>query len=206
MHSYHRSKVLLAAVLIFTISSIGCSTQWTNLALADLPVLVQMGLNIATFTNSLNLDGQVSPAEAAEIQRISDEATRDLSLLQTLCREYKARPSNTNLSRIQNAIADLQRNLPALLHAAHIGNPTLAARVTSAVTLIQSTIASFAALIAGNAAAQAHLRERTATPAAQGRQDLSVIRPTELKKQWNTHVCTPSGGPTRPALASCTIK
>jgi hypothetical protein len=38
-----KSKSLLALVLAISITTAGCSAQWINIALQDLPVLTQMG-------------------------------------------------------------------------------------------------------------------------------------------------------------------
>src|SRR5712692_12014656 len=86
-------------------------------------------------------------ADVAVIQNVSAQASRDLSLLQSLYREYKANPNATTLQKIQNVISDLNQNMPALLQSAHIGNPVLSARITAAVNLILTTVNSFAALI-----------------------------------------------------------
>jgi hypothetical protein len=57
--------------------------------LADLPVLTQMALNIAALVSTLS-GQQVSAAEAVAIRNIWAETTRDLNLLETLYRDYKA--------------------------------------------------------------------------------------------------------------------
>src|SRR5207247_3334005 len=72
-------------------------------------------------------------------RRSSDlEAGKDLNLLQALYDQYKANPDKAILAKIQSVIGDIKQNLPALLQAAHITNPTLLARVTAAVNLILS--------------------------------------------------------------------
>ncbi len=142
-----KSKAFLALVLAIAIAATGCSAQWINIALQDLPVLTQMALNIATLVSALASGQQASTADIAVIQNISAQASRDLNLLQTLYSEYKANPSATTLQKIQNAIADLNQNLPTLLQSAHVSNPTLSARITAAVNLILTTVNSFAALM-----------------------------------------------------------
>jgi hypothetical protein len=184
MKSNSRSKIRLVTLLSLTLLVTGCSAQWIKVALADLPVLVQMALNIGSLVTTLQSDSQLSSAEAAAIQNISSQASRDLNLLQTLYNQYKASPSATTIQKIQNAIADINHNLPALLQAAHITDPVLAARVTAAVNLILTTVNSFAALIpqsAGPLTAEKVTRKSTTVP-----------RPMDLKKQWNQQVCGPS--------------
>jgi hypothetical protein len=177
-----KSKAFLALVLAIAIAATGCSAQWINIALQDLPVLTQMALNIATLVSALASGQQASTADIAVIQNISAQASRDLNLLQTLYSEYKANPSATTLQKIQNAIADLNQNLPTLLQSAHVSNPTLSARITAAVNLILTTVNSFAALMPQSSP----VTSRTAPTH-------SLLHANDLKKQWNQQVCSPTG-------------
>ena len=182
MNIRSKLKPLLALVLALLTATIGCTPQWINVAVQDLPVLTQMALNIATLVSTLAAGKQASTADVATIQNISAQASRDLNLLQTLYTEYKANPNSTTLQKIQNVTADVNQNLPALLQAAHISNPTLSARVTAAVNLIVSTVNSVAALLPQTSAATS--RKLNAQP---------LLQAKDLKKQWNLQVCSPTG-------------
>lgn len=179
-----KSKSIVALVLVLAIATTGCSSQWIDTALQDLPVLTQMALNLATLVSTLASGQQASSADVAVIQNISAQASRDLNLLQTLYNEYKANPSTSTLRKIQNAIADLNQNLPASLQAAHISNATLSARISAAVNLILTTVNSFASLM-----------PQVAAPASRKAKTWNLLRPKDLKKQWNQQVCAPSGNP-----------
>lgn len=50
---HSNSKTILALVLAISLAATGCSAQWINVALQDLPVLTQMALNIATLVSVL---------------------------------------------------------------------------------------------------------------------------------------------------------
>jgi hypothetical protein len=130
------SKTVLAFVLSISLVTTGCSAQWISVALADLPVLTQMALNIAALMSTLQSGKQLTPAEALAIQNISAEASKDLTLLQALYNSYKANPSSDTLQKIDSLIQDTSHNLPALLQAAHISDPELSIRITAAVNLI----------------------------------------------------------------------
>jgi hypothetical protein len=188
--------VILLSLLLF---AAGCSAQWIKVALADLPMLLQMALNIGTLVTTLQSGSQLSPAETAAVQNISNEAAKDLNLLQTLYNEYEASPSPTTIQKIQNAIADINQNLPALLQAAHVIDPVLSARITAGVNLILSTVNSFAALIpqpAGAVTAEKVTRKPAAVPHA-----------ADLKKEWNQQVCGPTGKPAFDSVfSSCELK
>jgi hypothetical protein len=54
-------------VLSISLIATGCSAQWMSVDLADLPVLIQMALNISTIVTTLQSGQQISAAEAAAI-------------------------------------------------------------------------------------------------------------------------------------------
>ena len=197
MHS--KSKLLLTLVLTLCVAATGCSAQWINVALQDLPVLTQMALNIATLVSVLSTTTQAKAADQAVIQNISAQASRDLNFLQTLYAEYKANPNTTTLGKIQSVIAGLNQNLPASLESAHISNATLAARVTAAVNLILTTVNNFAALMPRTSTAAART-VGTPVPA-------SLPTSKELKKSWNQQICAATGNVEFDrVLADCTIR
>ena len=183
-------KAVLAVVLSMSLLATGCSAQWISVALADLPVLTQMALNIAALVATLQSGKQLSAADAAAIQNISAEASRDLNLLETLYNQYKASPSADGLQKIDDAIATINTNLPALLQVAHIGDPTLSARITAAVNLILTTVTSFASLIPQPTAAPSSERATAQKVAAS---KITIPHAKDLKKQWNLQVCGPTG-------------
>jgi hypothetical protein len=197
--SISKSKMVLAIVLSISLLATGCSAQWISIALADLPVLTQMALNIGTIVATLQSGKQISAADAAAIQNISAQASKDLNLLETLYNEYKSNPSASALQKIQNVIADINQNLPTLLQAAHIADPVLSARIAAGVNLILTTVASFAALIP----------QSSARPTAQkiNQQQSAIPKASELKKQWNQQVCGPSTDPVLDfSTAGCTVR
>lgn len=194
MNINSKSKPFLALALAIALAATGCSAQWINTALQDLPVLTQMALNIATLVSTLAAGQQASAADTAVIQNISAQASRDLNLLQTLYNEYKASPSGSTLQKIQGAISDLNQNLPTMLQSAHISNPTLSARIAAAVNLILTTVNSFAALMPQTSPATS----RKASPAA-------LLQAKDLKKQWNQQVCAPTGNPALDAAFAANI-
>ncbi|HUJ94718.1 MAG TPA: hypothetical protein VLW84_05595 [Terriglobales bacterium] len=189
MHSHSAgsnstTKVTLAIVLAFALAATGCAARWLSAALADLPVLTQMALNIAALVATLESGKQLSAAESAAIQNLSAEADKDLTLLQTLYNQYKANPDSSTLQKIESVIGDINQNLPALLLAAHISDLTLSARITAAVNLILTTVNSFAQLIPQNSPPVAAARAAGAK--------LKIPEAKDLKNQWNQQVCAPS--------------
>jgi hypothetical protein len=199
LNSISKSRTALAIVLSISLLATGCSAQWISVALADLPVLTQMALNIGTIITTLESGKQISSADAAAIQNISAQAGKDLNLLEALYNEYQANPSASALQKIQNVIADINQQLPVLLQAAHIGDPLLSARVAAAVNLILTTVASFAAL----------MPQTSARPTAQKvtRQQVAIPKASDLKKQWNQQVCGPTSNSALDfSVAGCTVR
>lgn len=177
------TRVVLVFVLSISLIATGCSAQWISVALADLPVLTQMALNIAALVATLQSGKQLTPSEAQAIQNLSAEASKDLTLLQSLYNAYKVNPNTDTLQKIQSMIQETNQELPALLQAAHISDPALSARITAAVNLILTTVSSFASLI-----------PQTSSPTPRTARRATIIpQPKDLKQQWNQQVCGPSG-------------
>jgi hypothetical protein len=197
-NSISKSKIVLAMVLSISLIATGCSAQWISIALADLPVLTQMALNLGTIMATLESGQQINSAEAAAIQNISAQASKDLNLLATLYNEYQANPSASVLQKIQSTVADINQSLPALLQAAHISDPILSTRVSAGVNLILTTVASFAALIPQ--ASTQFVTSRVTRP------QLSIPKASDLKKQWNHQVCGPTNSALNFGSAGCLVK
>ncbi len=181
-----RIDVAIVLILSLFLSGMGCSSQWISVALADLPVLTQMALNIGTLVATLQSGKQLSSAETSAVQNISGEAGRDLNLLQSLYNEYKSSPNADTIKKIDAAIAHISQDLPAMLQAAHISDPVLASRVAAGVNLIVATVTSFAALVPHDLTSPS-----TSRTAASHR--IAMPHSRELKRQWNHQVCAPSG-------------
>ena len=179
-----RPKIALVVLLSAALLATGCNADWISVALEDLPVLTQMALNIGTMVSTLEGRQQISAGEAAAIQNISAQASHDLNLLQSLYNEYEQSPNANTVQKIQDAVADINQNLPALLQAAHISNAVLSAKVAAAVSLILTTVNSFALMI-----------PQTWAPAAAqvSPQKAALPHAADLKKQWNQHICGASG-------------
>lgn len=182
-----RTLAVIALILALSLAGMGCSSQWISVALADLPVLAQMALNIGTIVTTMQSGKQLSPEETGAVQNISAEAGRDLNLLQSLYNEYKSSPNAATIQKIDAAIAHISQGLPALLQAAHISDPMLASRVAAGVNLIVATVTSLAALVP-HVATASPVTSRTAAS-----HRITIPRSRELKKQWNHQVCAPSG-------------
>jgi len=98
--------------------------------------------------------------------------------LQSLYNTYKANPSADTLQKIESMHQETNRELPALLQAAHISDPALSARITAAVNLILTSVSSFASLIP----------QPSSTSRKVALQNTIIPQPKDLKRQWNQQV------------------
>jgi hypothetical protein len=142
-----------------------------------------MALNISALVTTLQSGKQLTPSEAQAIQNLSSEASKDLTLLQSLYTSYKTSPTADTLEKIEAVIQSTNQSLPALLQAAHISDPALSARITAAVNLILTSVSSFASLIPQTSPATAKV----------ARPNTVIPKLNDLKKQWNQQVCAPTG-------------
>ncbi len=121
-----RPKAALVVLLAISLLATGCSAQWISVALADLPVLLQMALNIGSLVTTLQSGKQLSASEAPAIQNISAEASKDLNLAANALQPVQGESDR------QRATEDPKRDCGhqseiclRLLQAAHIGDPVL---------------------------------------------------------------------------------
>jgi hypothetical protein len=138
-----------------------------------------MALNIVALVATLQSGKQLTPSEAQAIQNLSAEASKDLTLLQSLYNAYKVNPNTDALQKIESMIQETNQELPALLQAARISDPALSARITAAVNLILTTVSSFASPIPQTSSPTPRTARRAAT----------IPQPKDLKQQWNQQVC-----------------
>ena len=115
MKFHSRSKTLIAALLTLSLLATGCNAQWISVALADLPVLLQMALNIGTIVTTLQSGQQLSAAEASAIQNISNEASKDLNLLQVSVQRLQNRPECCNRPEDSGSDCRHQCQLPGFV-------------------------------------------------------------------------------------------
>ena len=128
MKSNSMRRVVLLLVLWISLFATGFIGQWISVALGDFASTHGTGVEHCL------VSGDAASGEPVESggcgsnpETFRLEASRDLNLQESLYNQYKTSPSAAGLQKIEDAIATLNTNLPALLHAARIGGPTLPA-------------------------------------------------------------------------------
>lgn len=174
----HRiAKAAVCTILSLALVVAGCSASWISTALADLPVITQVALNIASIVAAAQGKGQASPAVTGQIQSIAAQVQSDLTLVQSLITSYQSATAAQKPALVQKiaaALADVQTNLNAILTAVHVSDTALQATIVAAVGVAVTTVASIASLLPASAGTV-----RASNP----------IKPPsarELRKQFNT--------------------
>lgn len=178
----HRiAKASVCTILSLTLILAGCSASWINAALADLPVITQVALNIASIVAAAQGKGQSGPAVTSQTQNIAAQVKSDLTLVQSLISSYKSSTAAQKpalVQKISAALADVQTNLNAILTAVHVSDAALQATIAAAVGVAVTTIASIESL----------LPQPVPAPASGAVRASAAAKPPsarQLKKQFN---------------------
>ncbi len=182
----HRiAKASLCTILCAVLILAGCSTSWINAALADLPVITEVAVNIANLvaagqSDNPNATSAANSAAAAEVQTIANQVKSDLTLVQSLVTSYQSAAAAQKpavVQKISAALADVQTNLNSILAAVHVKDAALQATITAAVGVAVTTIVSIESL----------LPQPAPTSASAVRVSAAVKPPSasQLKKQFN---------------------
>ncbi|MGC1107184.1 MAG: hypothetical protein WA876_11655 [Candidatus Acidiferrales bacterium] len=179
----HRiAKASVCAILSLALILAGCSVSWISTALADLPVITQVALNIASIVSAAD-GSQVSPAVATQVQSIANQVKSDLTLVQSLITSYQSATAAEQPSIVQKisaALSDVQSNLNAILTAVHVNDAALQATIVAAVGVAVTTVASIASLLPASPA--------SASASASTKSAHAAVKPPsarQLKKQFN---------------------
>jgi len=144
------AKASLSITLAAALFLAGCSTSWIKVALADLPIITQVALNIAGIVAAAQTKGQATTAANTQIQFVANQVQSDLTLVENLITTYQSAPAASRagiVGQISIALADAQSNLKSILTAVHVDNAALQSTITAAVAIAVSTLASIQSLV-----------------------------------------------------------
>ncbi len=176
------AKASVCTILSVALILAGCSVSWINTALADLPVITQVALNIAGIVAAAQGTGQASPAVTTEVQSIANQVKSDLTLVQSLITSYQSATAAEQpgiVQKISAALGDVQTNLTAILTAVHVNDAALQATIVAAVGVAVTTVASIVSLLPASPAP---------SPAAGTVRANRAVKPPsakQLKKEFN---------------------
>lgn len=144
------AKASLSITLAAALFVAGCSTSWIKVALADLPVITQVALNIAGIVAAAQSKGQAGTGANTQIQFVANQVQSDLTLVENLINTYQSAPAASRagvVGQISTALADAQSNFKSILTAVHVDNAALQSTITAAVAIAASTLTSIQSLI-----------------------------------------------------------
>lgn len=163
------TKGALALILALTVTVYGCSTSWIDVAIKDLPVVVQIVTSILSIADV----SAVPQAQAA-----GNEANNDLLVLQKYVADYKAAEDSATkqkaLNDIQSALAAANNNLNNLLAVVHIKDPNKQAAVAAGVAVAMSVLVSIQSLLPGGPTSAV--------------KNVKLANAKEVKKQFNNAI------------------
>jgi len=171
-------SAVFALSLCVTTTNYACNTQaWLNVIGQYLPLAIQIAKSIASLIVVFN--PSASQEDQSYVTTIGDEATRDYQLLQSLYQQYKATPSATTEAAIENTLTLIVQNLPQILNAGHVKDPSLQGKLSSAVNILIT--------IADAIVSQMPVK----SPTLRARKNRSLgYSPSAVKVQWDTLVCS----------------
>lgn len=158
-----------------------CSMMLTTACTVD-QVLSSIDVALQTAAQLTTAVGAVSPADAALITLLTGLATNGVNAIQTAYDTYEKNKTASNLQNILVAAQTLQTDLPSLLSASHITDPTTVQKVTAWVNLMV-------------ACAQGIINEvqalsPTPAPAAVSMSRTAIaLTPEAIQAAWQSQVC-----------------
>jgi hypothetical protein len=159
----------LAGILSVALVVAGCSTAWIQVALNDLPVVLQIVTSILSIADV---------AAVPQAQSAGAEAALDLQNVQKFLADYKAAQDaatqKTALSNVQAALQAASQHVGDILAAIHIKDPNKQAAVTAGVSVALSVLLSVEALLPSNAPKAVRA--------------VRLASPKEVKRQFNAAV------------------
>ena len=182
------AKASLSITLAAALFLAGCSASWIKVALADLPIITQVALNIAGIVAAAQSKGQTTAAANTQIQFVANQVQSDLTLVENLITTYQSAPASSRagiVGQISTALADAQSNLKYILAAVHVDNAALQSTITAAVAIAVSTLASIQSLVPQKTPAPAST-SASAKSAKAAHANVPPPFASQLKREFNS--------------------
>ena len=143
----------LSVAIIFLLCVQGCSARWVDVALQDLPIIINLALQIAQMAN---------PGADQDIKEYGQEAAADLQLVKELITEYNSgkdasgNPINkaNTIAKMTQILTEVSSHLQNILAAAHVRNTVLDQHIAEAVNLAIVFTTTVTALVSGQKTTQ----------------------------------------------------
>jgi hypothetical protein len=170
-------KAVLGLVLSICLVTVACTVDQV---LTDINLLIQTAGSIETAI------GAVAPADAAIVAGLTSIASKGLSAIQSAYDTYKQTQAQTDLEKLDAAIAAVKTNLPAELAAAHVYSPAAQAKCAAWVNLTVTTLDAVSELLPELQTAQTANAKAAVVQKAAAKPNLA---PQTIQARWSKEVC-----------------
>ena len=178
----------MTLIMLLTLSAWSCNSTWLQIVQQDLPVLTKQATSIAQLVDPSGSDAKLATT-------VGSDAVSLIGLVSDAYAAYNQSPTADTLQKLRVALDTVGTKLPETLQsvAGQFSNPTDLLIVTAAVDAIVTTVDIIANQIPGatkSAARAAHLHKMKAA----GRDVKKIPTADDLRKQWNSQVCSLAPG------------
>lgn len=147
-----------------TLAIEGCSTNWVQVVLNDLPTVIQIVNSIVSVVATASGNGALAATVAAELTVASQTAQASLQAFQDAVNAYNASKTQGNLSAVIAALNAVQADLQKVIAALPAGtvSTNVETVIVAAIGVAITTLSSIQLLIPGAAPAQVRAKAATA--------------------------------------------
>lgn len=146
-----KSSAITAAVLPvatgLTLATTGCSTNWIDVAIKDIPTAEGIANSILGIAALASGNGTLDAPLAALVNTAGTMVIAGLTTLEALINQYKTAPNSSVLDKIDVALTDLQTNLGSILQVSGIKDSNLQIAISTAVGLAIAVISAIQTLV-----------------------------------------------------------
>ena len=138
--------ITLSAVLVVS----ACNLNWINIAIADIPVVLQIVTSVLSIVAIAQGKGQADPNMVAEVQTIAAQAKADLTTAQNLINDYQKASAADKpgiLGKIDAALSTAQKDLEGILTTFHVKDTATQTAVAAGIGVALTTVAAIYSLL-----------------------------------------------------------
>jgi hypothetical protein len=149
MKIHNLGRGFIAIALSAALIGSGCNANWVNIAVADVPVVLQIVTSTVTIVSIAEGKGADSNI-VAEVTSIAAQAKTDVSTVQSLINDYNAAAANDKpgiLPKIDAALTATEKDLQGILTAFHVKDTATQTAVAAGIGLALTTVEAIYSLV-----------------------------------------------------------
>jgi hypothetical protein len=187
-----KAAAVAGALPLAAVSLTGCSTNWIDTAIKDLPIAISIAQSIASILAIATGNGYISQTAAQAISALQGPIVTLLDALKDAINAYNASKTETNLGRVTDTLTQILQDLPKLLPLLQFKDSNTQLAITSAVSLLITTLTSIQILIPAPVAALGRFKVTANVAAARVALANKTVVPSDVqvKSQFNVMMYT----------------